>query len=98
MKGLKTVKIDGGAKKTMDTTSTHAGILKSTQDDKSESKSFAGRQTTFNIGNSDMKANKSSANLDTKSQGNNEEDFLAKMSIEEIEVAITKKEAERDDK
>jgi hypothetical protein len=43
MKGLKTVKIDGGAKKTMDTTSTHAGILKSTQDDKSESKSFAGR-------------------------------------------------------
>jgi hypothetical protein len=68
----------------MDTTSTHAGILKSTQDDKSESKSYAGRQTTFNIGGSDTKANKSSAMLDTKSMGADGEDYLTKMSIEQL--------------
>jgi hypothetical protein len=84
LKGLKTVKIDGGAKKTMDTTSTHAGILKSTQDDKSESKSYVGRQTTFNIGGSETKANKSSAMLDTKSMGADGEDYLTKMSIEQL--------------
>jgi len=65
LKGLKNVKVDGGVKKTMDTTSTHAGILKSTQDDKSESKSNVGRQTTFNIGVSDPKPMKSSVVVDS---------------------------------
>lgn len=99
MKGLKSrVKIDGGAKKTMDTASTHGGILKSTQDDKSESKSFAGLKIIkFNDGNSDMKASKSGANLDTRSMGNNEEDVkLNNMSIEEIEKEIANKSKSRD--
>lgn len=48
----------------MDTASTHGGILKSMQDDRSENKSFA---VKFNDGISGMKANKSTTILDTKS-------------------------------
>jgi hypothetical protein len=53
----KTVKIDSFAKKTMDTTSTHGGILKSNYDVCSENKSFTGPRTTFNIDGADLKAN-----------------------------------------
>lgn len=70
----------------MDTTSTHAGILKSTQDDKSESKSFVGQRVNVNFGGSEIKATKSAADLDSKAQGENQEkeDALSKMTIEDI--------------
>jgi len=77
----------------MDTTSTHAGILKSTQDDKSESKSNAGRQTTFAIGGSETKANKPSAIFDPKS-GGGKGDNLTAMTIDQLQEKISQKEEE----
>lgn len=72
----------------MDTASTHGGILKSMQDDRSENKSFA---VKFNDGISGMKANKSTTILDTKSQGYNEDTI----TIEDIEKRIAEKVKDR---